>query len=107
MPFAFTIVYKSTLVPSGRVPNAALLIVFLDISCGVGGGGGGAGGSDLPQPATPASRADTTSRLVSQPASRRTRVSPKRSLFIDDPPMKRLDIEPILARGHGRTGRPR
>src|SRR5688572_24181350 len=90
MPLAFTIVYKSTLVPSGRVPKAALLIVFLDFSCGVGGGGGACGGSGLLQPAAPASRADITSALVNQRASRRTRESPKRTLFITVPPNKPL-----------------
>src|SRR5690349_24383594 len=88
MPLAFTIVYKSTAVPSGRAPNAALLMVFLDFSCGVGGGGGACGGSGLLQPAAPASKADNTSRPASPPTRR---VGPKRSSFIGDPPIQRMD----------------
>src|SRR5690242_20079754 len=64
MPLAFTSVNKSTAVPSGSVPNAALLIVFLDFSSGVGGALGGGGGGWLQPSSVAASSAPANQRDV-------------------------------------------
>src|SRR5687767_585720 len=64
MPFAFTIVNKSTAVPSGSVPKAALLMVFLDFSSGVGGALGGAGGGLLQPTSAVASNTPANQRDV-------------------------------------------